>query len=188
MTARVYPPEGTDPTPGEWEHSHRNGVMYVRPLGRLGEPAGPWMSIQQWRGPAPECNCGAGPKDYCGVRAEVVAADASVGTGPGGKKDDAGKVRFALLPWSVLRGVAQVLTHGAVKYEVHSWQKVPNPIERYRSGHERHWDAGVHEGQALDADSGLPHAWHMVCNSMFLAWFMVFRPEVVKEYAARYTE
>jgi hypothetical protein len=168
MIARVYPPEGVEPTPGEWQH----GPAGVRPLGQGGAPIGPWGTKGQWR---------QGGSD-------IAPVDVSVGIGPGGKKDDAGKVRFALLPWAVLRGVAQVLTHGAVKYEVHSWQKVPNPIERYRSGHERHWDAGVHEGQALDADSGLPHAWHMVCNSMFLAWFMVFRPEVVKEYAARYTE
>lgn len=109
--------------------------------------------------------------------------DYSQGTGPGGKKDDAGKTRFDLLPRAVLRGVAQVLTFGAVKYAVDSWQHVPDGFRRYLSGLDRHFDAMM-QGEEFDADSKLHHAYHYACNALFIAWFMVHRPEQVRAYAA----
>lgn len=106
----------------------------------------------------------------------------SQGRGPGGKKDDAGKVRWDLLPRGVLLGVAQVLTFGAAKYDVDSWQKVPDGFRRYLAGQERHLQS-VLDGEQFDQESKCHHAYHYVCNAMFIAWIMVFRPDEVRAYA-----
>lgn len=102
-----------------------------------------------------------------------------------GKKYDAGKVAYALIPQIILRGVARVLTFGAVKYEDDSWQSVPDALRRYRSAAERHFHAVIIDGELKDPESGIEHAWHYLTNHMFVAWLMIFRPDQVNDYAAR---
>lgn len=102
-----------------------------------------------------------------------------------GKKYDAGKTAYALLPRVCLRGVALVMTFGAAKYADDSWQNVPDGLRRYRSAAERHFDAVVLDGEVLDHESGIEHAWHYLTNHMFVAWLMILRPDQVGDYAQR---
>lgn len=103
-----------------------------------------------------------------------------------GLKYDDGKTAYALLPWHVLRGAARVLTYGAAKYAPNNWQLVSDPLARYKSALDRHWDACVHEGETCDPESGIEHAFHYACNALFLSWFMAFRPDLLAEYRARF--
>lgn len=125
------------------------------------------------------CGCGAGPLDHCGERA---AADPSQGLGPGGKKNDAGKPRWDLLPRAVLGGIVAVLTYGAKKYADDSWQKVPNGLRRYLAAQERHLNDRL-RGEELDPESGLEHAFHYGCNALFVTYKLAFCPNEVAAYA-----
>ena len=48
-----------------------------------------------------------------------------------GRKDDAEKPRWDLLPFGPVREVVEVLTFGAKKYAPDNWQRVPEPRRRY---------------------------------------------------------
>ena len=85
-----------------------------------------------------------------------------------GKKHDANKPRFSLLPSQIWQ-VIDVLEFGAKKYEVGNWQKVDNAKERYFNACHRHLHAWW-SGERLDAESGLPHLAHAVCCLLFLMW------------------
>ncbi|MHA6837774.1 dATP/dGTP diphosphohydrolase domain-containing protein [Ralstonia pseudosolanacearum] len=89
-----------------------------------------------------------------------------------GRKDDQGKPRFSLLRFGMARalaGVAAVLSFGAKKYADHSWQQVPNGVDRYWSAMERHMnEIALHGAGAVDEESGLLHIDHVACNALFL--------------------
>lgn len=89
---------------------------------------------------------------------------------PDGRKDDAGKPRWGLLPWRALGSVVDVLTYGAKKYAPHNWQKVPEARERYEDALERHLVAW-RLGENVDPESGLPHLAHAACCLLFLLAF-----------------
>lgn len=82
-------------------------------------------------------------------------------------KADAGKLRYDLIPLRAEEMLAAVLTHGAERYGANSWRSVPNARVRYFAALRRHiaqWALGNH----TDADSGLPHLAHALCNVVFL--------------------
>lgn len=81
-------------------------------------------------------------------------------------KADAGKLRPTLVPVSLIRAVAEVRAYGAEKYgDPENWRQVEP--ERYRDALYRHWLAYL-GGEEVDAESGLPHLWHLACNVAFL--------------------
>jgi hypothetical protein len=84
-----------------------------------------------------------------------------------GRKDDAGKPNWTLLPWKQLRTVVDVLTIGAKKYGDHNWKLVA--YSRYECALMRHV-AAVQSGEWLDAETHLPHLAHVVCNALYLMW------------------
>lgn len=85
----------------------------------------------------------------------------------GGRKFDGGKPRYGLLPPKSLRGVAEVLTFGAEKYEVDNWKKVPDAKNRYFDAALRHiW--AYKEGELNDPESGESHLAHAICCLMFI--------------------
>ena len=86
-----------------------------------------------------------------------------------GRKDDAGKPRWDLLPWRELEAVVDVLTYGADKYADNGWQEVPAPINRYFAAALHHVSA-YRQGEDLDPDSGLPHLAHAICSLLFVEW------------------
>jgi Domain of unknown function (DUF5664) len=99
-----------------------------------------------------------------------------------GQKDDAGKDRYDLIPLEALRGVALVLTHGAQKYAPYGWTSVPNAFARYRAAAERHLQNVLLDGEEMDPESGLPHAWHYLTNCIFVACLMAVGHASVLRY------
>lgn len=89
------------------------------------------------------------------------------GEQPGGRKDDTGKTRWDLVPWSTLDEVAQVLTAGAAKYGDENWRAVPDAQRRYFAALLRHVMAWWGD-EVNDPDDGLPHLIHAICCLMFL--------------------
>ena len=84
-----------------------------------------------------------------------------------GRKDDAGKARYDLVPPYALEVIAKVLDYGASKYGAENWRKVENRRMRYFSAALRHlwaWRRGEH----IDAESKLPHLAHAACCVLFL--------------------
>jgi len=83
-----------------------------------------------------------------------------------GAKADAGKVQAGVLGDFALAllAVAEVGTHGAVKYTRGGWEQVQNGAERYTDAMWRHILAAKH--QPADADSGLSHKAHAAWNAL----------------------
>lgn len=89
------------------------------------------------------------------------------GEGGAGRKFDAGKEPFGLLPWVALTWVARTLDYGARKYAPGNWRKVPQGSDRYFDAALRHLVAW-RQGEAMDAESGLPHLACAACCVLFL--------------------
>ena len=84
-------------------------------------------------------------------------------------KADQGKPRPTLVPASMIHAVTAVREYGCQKYhDPENWRKVEP--QRYRDALYRHWLAYL-GGEQEDAESGLPHLWHMACNLAFLIEF-----------------
>jgi hypothetical protein len=96
-------------------------------------------------------------------------------------KYDEGKLRYDLITPEFLEGLAKVMTFGAEKYEPNSWQNVEDGYNRYYSALMRHLEA-IRMGEVVDADSGLPHIYHVGCNAMFLNYFINNREEIKQCY------
>lgn len=85
---------------------------------------------------------------------------------PNPAKDDAGKPRPTLVPVGLIEAVTAVREYGCAKYhDPDNWKRVEP--QRYRDALFRHWLAYL-RGEELDAESGLPHLWHLACNAAFL--------------------
>lgn len=83
-----------------------------------------------------------------------------------GLKHDGGKARLDLVPPEIIEAVGKVMTFGAQKYGENSYKQV-DP-KRYRAAFMRHVCKWLKNPHGLDADSGLPHLWHIACNVAFL--------------------
>ena len=81
-------------------------------------------------------------------------------------KFDNNKPRVALVPTSLIEGVAKVLSYGARKYKTNNWRKADN-TERYISALYRHLMAWQN-GEEYDPESKLHHLEHVACNVAFL--------------------
>lgn len=99
---------------------------------------------------------------------------------PKGVKFDSDKPPMSLLDPEFLEGVAKVLGFGAKKYAAHNWR---NGIEYSRliSAAYRHLGA-INKGEDIDPESGLSHAYHLGCCTMFLASMMNTRPDMDDRY------
>jgi hypothetical protein len=81
-------------------------------------------------------------------------------------KADEDKLRYDLIPPTLLEDVARVLTFGAKKYEPNNWKKVDDP-SRYTAALYRHLEAW-RAGEITDQESGLSHLSHAATNIAFL--------------------
>lgn len=106
-------------------------------------------------------------------------------TQPKGVKHDQDKPPMYLLDPEFLEGVAKVLGFGADKYNAHNWR---NGIKYSRliSAAYRHLGA-INRGEDIDAESGLPHVYHLGCNVMFLSAMMGHRPDMDDRWVPPYT-
>jgi hypothetical protein len=85
-----------------------------------------------------------------------------------GRKDDAGKLEWSLLPRLVLRPVVRVLMFGAKKYGRENWRHVPDAQRRYYDAAQRHLEAWWNDPSSRDKDTGESHLAHLVCCALFL--------------------
>lgn len=92
-----------------------------------------------------------------------------MGTEPGVKLDQ-DKIRFELVPPTLIQGVGEVLTFGAKKYTTNGWQTVDNAESRYMGALLRHINA-YQQGEECDPESGLHHLKHAATNIAFLIHF-----------------
>jgi hypothetical protein len=82
-------------------------------------------------------------------------------------KFDAGKPQCRLVPSEIVRCIARVREYGVQKYkDPDNWKCVD--IYRYQNALYRHLLAYIDEPYGKDAESGLPHLWHIACNVAFL--------------------
>ena len=96
-----------------------------------------------------------------------VFADTSEMVPDGTAKADTGKPRPTLVPTSLIRAVTAVREYGTAKYhDPENWRTVEP--QRYRDALYRHWLAYLDNPHGVDAESGLPHLWHVACNAAFL--------------------
>lgn len=84
-----------------------------------------------------------------------------------GKKYDADKPRYDLVPVFGLEEVTQVLTFGAKKYDDENWRKVEPLFKRYYSACLRHMESR-RKGELIDPESGRHHLAHAICCLMFI--------------------
>jgi hypothetical protein len=84
------------------------------------------------------------------------------------RKNDAGKVKLAYLPFAQLEMICRVLDHGEEKYGRNNWQQ--GDFMRYASACFRHLFARM-KGETHDPQSGLPHLAHAACCILFMMWF-----------------
>lgn len=82
-------------------------------------------------------------------------------------KADAGKLQLTLVPREIIRNIASIRMYGNAKYgDPENWRTVEP--ERYRDAAFRHFLAYLDDPHGVDAESGLPHLWHLACNIAFL--------------------
>ena len=82
-------------------------------------------------------------------------------------KADAGKLLLSLVPCEIVRNIAAVRAYGNRKYgDPENWRQVEP--RRYMDALYRHLLAFIENPEGVDAESGLPHLWHLSCNAAFL--------------------
>lgn len=82
-------------------------------------------------------------------------------------KSDKGKYRPTLCHQIVIEAISRVREHGASRYGgTETWKRVEE--QRYKDALYRHWLAYLENPDGIDAESGLPHLYHVACNVDFL--------------------
>lgn len=84
-----------------------------------------------------------------------------------GRKFDAGKLDYSLVPFEAMDEVVKVLMYGAQKYERENWRHVPEARQRYSAAALRHMTAHI-RGETTDQETGLSHLAHAGCCVLFL--------------------
>ncbi len=94
--------------------------------------------------------------------------------GSGARYNDS-KTRFDLVPLTSLKDCADVFEYGAEKYASWNWAK-GMPWSVPYGCLMRHLEAW-YRGEGNDAESGLPHLGHAMCNLIMLAHYARFYKE-----------
>ena len=82
-------------------------------------------------------------------------------------KADNGKAKLTLVPRRIIFDIARIREYGNQKYgDSENWKTVD--VQRYRDAAFRHFLAYLDDPQGVDAESGLPHYWHLACNIAFI--------------------
>lgn len=79
------------------------------------------------------------------------------------------KPKWSLVHFQSLLPMVRVLEKGAIKYSPENWKKGLGKKEILESAM-RHLTAMM-DGELNDAETGLPHAGHVMCNMMFYNYF-----------------
>lgn len=82
-------------------------------------------------------------------------------------KDDDGKEKLTRVPRKIIWAISAVRDFGTKKYgDPENWRTVQ--IEQYRDAAFRHFLAYLDDPTGVDAESGLPHLYHLATNVAFL--------------------
>lgn len=95
---------------------------------------------------------------------------------PGGIKYDLGKLRFDLFPPVSLERVAEVYTYGASKYDDRNWEKGIKWGRVFAAVMRHLW--AWWRGEAVDAESNLPHLAHAAWGCLTLLEYERTHPEL----------
>ena len=87
-----------------------------------------------------------------------------------GLRYNTGKRKWSLVHFKCLEPMIEVLEYGAQKYEPFNWQKGLDEKEILESL-QRHL-ARLFDGEEKDAESGLHHIGHIMCNAMFYSYML----------------
>src|ERR1019366_8458905 len=87
----------------------------------------------------------------------------------GGLKHDEKKPRWELLPYDAIKGVVEVLTDGAKKYDARNWE-LGIAYGRVFGATQRHLSAWW-QGENVDPESGRSHLDHALCELIFLSTY-----------------
>ena len=105
---------------------------------------------------------------HCPVHmAQASRAKAPVPGGAEGVKNDKGKTRWDLFPFSAASKIVDVLEYGATKYGRDNWKTVKDAERRYFAACLRHLASWI-EGEKLDPESHLQHLAHAACSLLFI--------------------
>ena len=99
-----------------------------------------------------------------------------------GKRYDAGKLRFDLLPSEWETALAEVLTKGAQKYHDHNW-RAGMSFSRCYAAVRRHL-AAFWRGEGVDQESGLNHLAHAAWGCLAILTYLKEHPEMDDRYKA----
>ena len=81
-----------------------------------------------------------------------------------------GKKQWSLVDFKSLESMVEVLEFGAEKYAKWNWTK-GMPVTQVSESLLRHMIAFL-SGEDKDAESGIDHLGHVMCNAMFLSYIM----------------
>ena len=84
-----------------------------------------------------------------------------------GRKFDAAKPDYTLLPWDAVEQIVRVLDFGAKKYARDNWKHVVDADRRYLAAAFRHLAAHA-QGEGTDPETGISHLAHAGCCVLFL--------------------
>ena len=90
----------------------------------------------------------------------------------GSRKNDRadGKLRWELLPLSLVRHIVAVYSFGATKYAPNTWQELPDGYDRYKAALFRHIDS-YESGELVDPESRLHPLAHAAWNALAMLYF-----------------
>lgn len=86
-----------------------------------------------------------------------------------GRKDDADKPRYDLIPPEALDGLARVLSYGAAKYAPRNWEKGMGWGRVFAALMRHMW--AWWRGEKADPETGMSHLWHAHCCIVFLSTY-----------------
>ena len=87
---------------------------------------------------------------------------------------NSGKRQWSLVDWPSIEPMVEVLEFGAEKYAPDNWKKGLE-IRGVMESMLRHAFAFL-EGEDRDQESGLSHIGHIMCNAMFVEYYMKHYP------------
>lgn len=126
-------------------------------------------SEPQWVGPTPPLPDGK-------AASPPPSSQPSPSLGSRQCRGDPSKLLFQLIPPEAEEALARVLSYGAKKYAPRNWEK-GLPWSETIGSLRRHLNAFM-KGETHDAESGLLHTDHLICNAAFLCTMVARRPDL----------
>lgn len=85
-----------------------------------------------------------------------------------GRKNDAGKLRYDLIPAKAWQEVVKAITYGASEYGDNNWKRVPNGRQRFYAADMRHTEKWRIGEEIYDPESKAHHLACSITNLLFI--------------------